>query len=396
MLNRHHILPIFLLYFLTSIAFLGFFGTLFYERGKNFIMEKDAFELREIRRDLQMRLHENGILSKDDFAELNAYALNLKTGEVIKNDFTPNKNTRRYVENDDIIEQFVLYRPHHMMGGKMSHMSGQRSGKDGGSEYMIAIKRGVQNEKLFTLKMQILAVSAIILAVILIIAYFIIRLSLRPLYEKVEFLDGFLRDTTHEINTPLSVILMSVELFEGDPKKYLNNIKTAANTLSNLHSDLVALKFNQTVNDKNEAINLADMLDERIEYFSLSMEQKKISLNTSLDDIYIKASKTKLQKIIDNLLNNAVKYCNEGGEISINLDKNELIIANSGDMIASENLDKIFDLYTRFDSQNGGFGVGLHIVKKYCDEQEIKISCQSDASKTRFYLTFDNILETQK
>lgn len=340
MLNKRHVLPIFLLYFLTSITFTVLFAGIFYQNEKMFIIDKDTFELRDLRRELQMKLDKHGELDDDDFDDFEAYVVDLKTGDVIEDDFDVRSNMpSSYEDGNSLVVQFNI------------------ADKNAQNEYYIAIKTTGVKTKLFRLKLKILFASLGVLAAVLLIAYFIIRLSLRPLYEKIEFLDGFIRDTTHEINTPLSVILMSIELFKSDPAKYLSNIKTAATTIANLYEDLVALRLKNGTKDEKERLDLTRMLSERIEYFSTSIEQKNINLKLDLaNDVSLFTSKFKLRKIIDNLLSNAVKYCNEGGNISVNLTPGELNIKNSGKGIAKQNLPHIFELYTRFDEQNGGFG----------------------------------------
>ena len=372
MLNKRHILPIFLLYFLTSITFAVLFAGIFYQNEKMFIIDKDTFELRDLRRELQMKLDKHGELDDDDFDDFEAYVVDLKTGDVIEDDFDVRPNMpSSYEDGNSLVVQFNI------------------TDKNAQNEYYIAIKTTGVKMKLFRLKLKILFASLGVLAAVLLIAYFIIRLSLRPLYEKIEFLDGFIRDTTHEINTPLSVILMSIELFKSDPAKYLSNIKTAATTIANLYEDLVALRLKNGTKDEKERLDLTRMLSERIEYFSTSIEQKNINLKLDLaNDVSLLTSKFKLRKIIDNLLSNAVKYCNEGGNISVNLTPGELNIKNSGKGIAKQNLPHIFELYTRFDEQNGGFGIGLNIVKKFCDELNFKITCQSDERLTSFEVKF--------
>ncbi|WP_169765249.1 sensor histidine kinase [Campylobacter curvus] len=372
MLNKRHVLPIFLLYFLTSITFTVLFAGIFYQNEKMFIIDKDTFELRDLRRELQMKLDKHGELDDDDFDDFEAYVVDLKTGDIIEDDFDVRPNMpSSYEDGNSLVVQFNI------------------ADKNAQNEYYIAIKTTGVKTKLFRLKLKILFASLGVLAAVLLIAYFIIRLSLRPLYEKIEFLDGFIRDTTHEINTPLSVILMSIELFKSDPAKYLSNIKTAATTIANLYEDLVALRLKNGAKDEKERLDLTRMLSERIEYFSTSIEQKNINLKLDLaNDVSLFTSKFKLRKIIDNLLSNAVKYCNEGGNISVNLTPGELNIKNSGKGIAKQNLPHIFELYTRFDEQNGGFGIGLNIVKKFCDELNFKISCQSDKRLTSFEVKF--------
>ncbi|EAU00244.1 sensor histidine kinase [Campylobacter curvus] len=372
MLNKRHVLPIFLLYFLTSITFTVLFAGIFYQNEKMFIIDKDTFELRDLRRELQMKLDKHGELDDDDFDDFEAYVVDLKTGDIIEDDFDVRPNMpSSYEDGNSLVVQFNI------------------ADKNAQNEYYIAIKTTGVKTKLFRLKLKILFASLGVLAAVLLIAYFIIRLSLRPLYEKIEFLDGFIRDTTHEINTPLSVILMSIELFKSDPAKYLSNIKTAATTIANLYEDLVALRLKNGAKDEKERLDLTRMLSERIEYFSTSIEQKNINLKLDLaNDVSLFTSKFKLRKIIDNLLSNAVKYCNEGGNISVNLTPGELNIKNSGKGIAKQNLPHIFELYTRFDEQNGGFGIGLNIVKKFCDELNFKISCQSDERLTSFEVKF--------
>ena len=105
-------------------------------------------------------------------------------------------------------------------------------------------------------------------------------------------------------------------------------------------------------------------------------------------EVQLRSSYKKTRKIIDNLLSNAIKYCDENGRVSVNLTPGALVISNSGAGIAKENLLRIFDLYTRFDERNGGFGIGLHIVKAFCKELGFKISCKSGEGLTEFRVEF--------
>ena len=368
MSKMRQILPIFLLYTLTSVLFLALVSSVFYEREKFFIADRDAFAIRDFKHGLEAKLARGGRLKESDFDAMQAYAADLNSSDEIARDFEPKDDAPRvYMEGSGRIEQFNL------------------TGKDG-TEYYVAIKTEALEGKLAALKLKILAASALVLALILLIAYFIIRLSLRPLYEKIEFLDGFIRDTTHEIKTPLSVILMSIELFETEPKKYLGNIKTGANTINALFEDLTALSLNKSGSGRE--VNLGELLQSRTRYFGVAAEQKRISLSADLRPVAFCADEFKLRKIIDNLLGNAIKYCDELGCVEVSLRERSLRIKNSGAGIARQNLPHIFELYTRFDERNGGFGIGLFIVKKYCDELGLKISCKSEPGETEFRLEF--------
>ena len=370
-LSERQILPIFLLYFITSAAFLVFFAQMFFEREKYFIFDRDAFVVRDLEQGLQNRLRIAGKINDGDFDDIEAFAINLKTGEEIEDDFEPRDGMpRRYKDGLDSVVQFYL-------------KNGQ-----GEEEYYVAVKVADPEFAILMLKLKIIFFSFIILLAILIIAYFIIRLSLRPLYRRIDFLNGFIRDTTHEINTPLSVILMSIEMFETDPQKYLNNIKTASKTISTLYEDLTLVKFGGEEDNAVTTFSLSELVRDRLSYFGLNLEQKNINLNAQIAEVQLRSSYKKVRKIIDNLLSNAIKYCDENGDVGVNLTPLALTISNGGAGIAKENLSRIFDLYARFDERNGGFGIGLFIVKKYCDELGLKISCRSEPGKTEFRLEF--------
>ena len=370
-LSERQILPIFLLYFITSAAFLVFFAQMFFEREKYFIFDRDAFVVRDLEQGLQNRLRIAGKINGGDFDDIEAFAINLKTGEEIEDDFEPRDGMpRRYKDGLDSVVQFYL-------------KNGQ-----GEEEYYVAVKVADPEFAILMLKLKIIFFSFIILLAILIIAYFIIRLSLRPLYRRIDFLNGFIRDTTHEINTPLSVILMSIEMFETDPQKYLNNIKTASKTISTLYEDLTLVKFGGEEDNAVMTFSLSELVRDRLSYFGLNLEQKNINLNAQIAEVQLRSSYKKVRKIIDNLLSNAIKYCDENGDVGVNLTPSALTISNGGAGIAKENLSRIFDLYARFDERNGGFGIGLHIVKTFCDELGFKISCKSKEGLTEFRVEF--------
>ena len=376
-LSERQILPIFLLYFITSAAFLVFFAQMFFEREKYFIFDRDAFVVRDLEQGLQNRLRIAGKINDGDFDDIEAFAINLKTGEEIEDDFEPRDGMpRRYKDGLDSVVQFYL------------------KNEQGEEEYYVAVKVADPEFAILMLKLKIIFFSFIILLAILIIAYFIIRLSLRPLYRRIDFLNGFIRDTTHEINTPLSVILMSIEMFETDPQKYLNNIKTASKTISTLYEDLTLVKFGGEDDNAVTTFNLSELVRDRLSYFGLNLEQKNINLNAQIAEVQLRSSYKKVRKIIDNLLSNAIKYCDENGDVGVNLTPLALTISNGGAGIAKENLSRIFDLYARFDERNGGFGIGLHIVKTFCDELGFKISCKSKEGLTEFRVEFgENVVK---
>lgn len=229
-----------------------------------------------------------------------------------------------------------------------------------------------------------------------IVGYFILKFALKPLEMKINFLNNFIKDTTHEINTPISAILMSIESLEKKQDfthlKPLKRIKIAALTLSHIYSDLTFLNFYQAYSSNKEWIFLKPLIIERIEYFKIFLEQKNITLKLDLqDEGKILINKEQFFKMFDNLLGNAIKYNIKNGHIEINLYKEKLMIKDSGCGISETNLSEIFDRYMRFNNDQGGFGIGLSLVKKICDKHHINIEVQSKLKEgTCFILTWKN------
>ena len=378
-LSERQILPIFLLYFITSAAFLVFFAQMFFEREKYFIFDRDAFVVRDLEQGLQNRLRIAGKINDGDFDDIEAFAINLKTGEEIEDDFEPRDGMpRRYKDGLDSVVQFYL-------------KNGQ-----GEEEYYVAVKVADPEFAILMLKLKIIFFSFIILLAILIIAYFIIRLSLRPLYRRIDFLNGFIRDTTHEINTPLSVISMSIETADRDNLnernlKRFNNISLAAKSLNNIYDALVHLSFNLNKPGKKEPIDLNLLTTQRLNYFSPFFAKRGLKIDAILKPSFINADIEDVSKILDNLLSNASKYAAPNSKVSIILEPNFFSISNTGRGISKEQQMKIFDRYTRFNDDQGGFGIGLNLVKECCKKNGITVKCQSELDgETTFSLSWQS------
>ena len=222
----------------------------------------------------------------------------------------------------------------------------------------------------------------------LIVGYFLLNLFLKPMKDALHLLDTFIKDTTHELNTPVSTIMTNIELIDRDKieDKYLlktiNRIDIGAKTISNIYDDLTYLILNQKQVSINEELNLKDIIEQRVEYFSSLATIKKIDITTNLkDNITLIIDKKKISKLIDNILSNAIKYNKVSGSINIVLDTNKISIEDTGRGIKQENIDLMFDRYARFDKSVGGFGIGLNIVKMICTEYNLTINIESILNK---------------
>ena len=259
-----------------------------------------------------------------------------------------------------------------------------------GIKYVL-VKTNSYFQQLHTLQKTVLWVMELSFGIIGIISYFLAKLFMKPLHYRVLQIEDFLRDLTHELNTPITALKMSASRAlkkEVYDKKILTNISISTKQLESIYKSLTFLNF-KTKMQEDEQLNLKNILEEVISFYKELLDGKQITLQTHLEDVERTISPTKAYLLFSNLLSNAIKYSMPSSTITLTLNKEQFIIQDEGMGIEQEKLEKIFALYERSSDVAGGFGVGLSIVKQICDEYNIAITVDSKPQKgTTFRLDF--------
>ena len=210
----------------------------------------------------------------------------------------------------------------------------------------------------------------------------------------VESQKRFIKNSVHEVNTPLSIIRTNIDLLKMKipNNKYITNIESGAKIIQYIYDDLSYLIKKDRVVYEKEYLNFSEILKDRLNFFD------EIALSNSLyfiinieEDIYIKFNVIELQRIIDNNLSNAIKYSFANSPIFIKLNylneyDIEFVVTTNSKKI--ENQDKIFDDFYRENNARGGFGLGLKIVKDICDKNFVIIDLESTPKDTKFTYRF--------
>ena len=208
----------------------------------------------------------------------------------------------------------------------------------------------------------------------------------------------FLKHAVHETNTPLSIIVGNIEMFEMEygKNKYLSNIEVAMKNIFSIYDDLSYLVKKDQVNQATHKIDLVDFIRSRVEFFSSSALKfkSKFKFQTNKNRIILNFNEIKLQRIVDNNLTNAIKYTLENEIINVKLELHN----NNCDFIiesrSAQILDpqKIFEEYYREEVSKDGFGLGLNLVKRICSEENVGIKLESGENWASFTYTFKGIL----
>lgn len=242
--------------------------------------------------------------------------------------------------------------------------------------WYIALKDNSLKEKISNLKLNIFLIFLIFYTIIAIVSWSLAKLFLKPIKNERERLNNFIKDTTHELNTPISAIIMSCE-DDNLTKKQLDRIKFSAKRVSEIYKDLTYIFLGNIEKKSLDKIDLSKVIKEEIINFEPMIARKRLKININIEEFFYEINKDDFIRLFNNLFSNAIKYNKTDGNIDIILQNRELIIKDSGIGISKDKIKDIFNRYYRATNQSGGFGLGLNIVNMICKTYNIKIDVQS-------------------
>jgi len=220
-------------------------------------------------------------------------------------------------------------------------------------------------------------VMLIFICLIILSAIFISKLAVDPLQEYVTNLQNLSNETLHELNLPISTIKTNLQMLEKkltDEKsiKRINRIKQASKMLESRYNELDYMIKTQTSLKIEETFLLDKLVKERVKF--LQNLYPHISFKLNLNSIQIINDKIGLSKVIDNIIDNGVKYSKDINIIEITLKNHTLSIKDFGCGIDELELIEIFDNYYQTNTRMKGFGIGLGMVKRFCDTNKITLN----------------------
>lgn len=278
--------------------------------------------------------------------------------------------------------------------------TGKETGRIGG--YRFLLERSEQgdgclvlldNSALVHMLMDILCLAALLSAVCLMLLFLILlpisTRVVRSYARHIEKQKQFITNAGHDIKTPVAIIMSNVdamELIQGE-NKWSRNIRGQTERLSALLQRLLFMARidENSVNCANEELEFNALLGAELETYGEIMGERGLRLDCDLSaSVRVKASREYMQQLAHVLLDNAVQYANEGGEIRLHLEKRRrkvrMLLENSVEVLPDCPPEALFDRFYRGDAartqSGGGCGVGLSAARAICEMHRGKISAE--------------------
>lgn len=231
-------------------------------------------------------------------------------------------------------------------------------------------------------------------AVVLLICFFSGRI-IKPVSESYEKQKQFITDAGHEIKTPITIIDADSEVLEMDigENEWLLDIRKQAERMRELTDNLICLSRMEEDSNRYQMVDfpVSDMVEEAAKSFqAVAKAQGKIFFYEVTSMLSMCADQASIRRLIDILLDNALKYSGENGEISLSFRRQgrflHFSVWNTAEAVPEKNLERLFDRFYRADqsrnSQTGGHGIGLSIAKAIVTAHKGKIKASSQDGKS--------------
>ncbi|HJR91784.1 MAG TPA: ATP-binding protein [Acidimicrobiia bacterium] len=202
----------------------------------------------------------------------------------------------------------------------------------------------------------------------------------------------FVTNASHELKTPVASILASAETIqialEKAPERvpqFANQIEQAARTLSRMISDLLDLSRVEGGVPEFKMVDLSTVVSEILDVLAGLAEQRGVRLRSEVQPVSVQGSASDLSQVVRNLVDNAVRYTDRGGEVLVRLEERAgvavLTVTDTGTGIPQRDLDRIFERFYRVDvarsRATGGTGLGLSIVRHVAEAHGGSVSVES-------------------
>ncbi|WP_373033271.1 sensor histidine kinase [Sulfurovum sp.] len=375
-------------YLISVFILLAIIGYLFFENNRTSMQNAMKFEMmyqaRMLSSSIVMRAMEDHTKGAMEEISRNDFLKNLKHCRFQAGYYDKDQNAIyteidnfKVMDKDFFIKDESCYT---VIEDKSNHL---------GVHYIVLKENDLSNT---VQQMRIKIIGYLVFSFILmgIVGYFLGRLFLRPVREQIESLDNFISDTTHELNTPISAILMTIQSLKDVEPKKLKRLEASAKRLSVMYSSLTYRLEGKV--ESSEMLYFASIIEERVEYVKELINSKHLHITLDLEPTQVFMPQTSSYRLIDNLLSNAIKYTDVGDSIYITLKDNVLKIRDTGIGIDKKVQDDIFKRYHRENDERGGFGIGLNIVLSICKQYNIKLDLESEKGEgSTFILTFPKV-----
>jgi two-component system OmpR family sensor kinase len=220
-----------------------------------------------------------------------------------------------------------------------------------------------------TILWQFLVLTVIALVISLLFAFY----TINPLRKSLLILEEFIKDIIHDLNTPITAILINLKMMDKKSEE-VASITQSAKAISMLHKNLDS--YLKEMQFQKERFSLKEVVNEQVAYFSSVYHY--LAWDVQVEDAEIYSDRHAFGRIIYNLLSNACRYNTSNGFVKIIAGEHQLTISNSSHGI--DNPSKIFDRF--YKESDRGLGIGLHIVDKLCKELGIEKKLEVDRNNT--------------
>lgn len=238
------------------------------------------------------------------------------------------------------------------------------------------------------------AVSAVGLAAVLLLLFFLSARIVKPFSENFEKQKQFITDAGHELKTPLTIIDADAEVLEMDidENEWLSDIQTQTKRLTALTNDLIQLsRAEEQPQIEKIEFPLSDLAEEIVDSFQTLAKTHNKQLSAHIQPMLsINGDQKAIRRLMSILLDNAVKYSDDGGKIEFTLVKQKntirISVFNTAEHVSKESLPRLFDRFYRADksrsSKTGGYGLGLSIAAAVTAAHKGKITAATNDERS--------------